>query len=192
MRFSNIFAIGFCQPQNDRTKNGSRRSKNISLSASCPREGKRTFFQNSKKNVYTPFVFWLLSEVRTHAHQESRGTSPRLVFPVECTNKSQICLKNTYPEAKSSTRNIKLHGFDDFDDCGDLHAPAQTGWDWPLPELQKMRFSNTFTIGFCQPQNDRTKNGPRRFKNTSLSVSCPREGKMHFFQNSKKNVYTPL
>ena len=158
----------------------------------APAKAKGHFFKIPKKTCTPPFVFWLLSEARTHAHQESRGTSPRLVFPGECTKKSQICLKNTYPEAKNSTRNIKLQGFVDFDDCGDLHAPAQTGWDWHLPELQKVRFSNTFKIGFCQPQNDRTKNGSRRFKNTSLSVSCPREGKRHFFQNSKKNVYTPL
>ena len=44
--------------------------------------------------------------------------------------KSQVCLKNTYQKAKISTENIKLQGFVDFDDCGDLYAPAQTGWDW--------------------------------------------------------------
>ena len=111
MCFSNTFAIGFCQPQNDRTKNGSRRSKNISLSASCPREGKRTFFQNPKKNVYTPFDFWLLSEARTHAHQESCGTFPRLVFPGECTTKSQVCLKKYVSGSKKLDKKYQTPGF---------------------------------------------------------------------------------
>ena len=111
MCFSNTFAIGFCQPQNDRTKNGSRRSKNISLSASCPREGKRTFFQNSKKNVYTPFDFWLLSEARTHAHQESCGTFPRLVFPGECTTKSRVCLKKYVSGSKKLDKKYQAPGF---------------------------------------------------------------------------------
>ena len=157
-----------------------------------PRRQKDIFSKFQKKRVHPP-LFFGCSRKLVRMHIRNLAEPPQdLFFPGECTKKSQICLKNTYPEAKNSTRNIKLHGFVDFGDCGDLHAPAQTGWDWPLPELQKMRFSNTFTIGFCQPQNDRTKNGSRRFKNTSLSVSCPREGKRHFFQNSKKNVYTPL
>ena len=128
MCFSNTFAIGFCQPQNDLRKNGSRRSKNTSLSVSCPREGKRAFFQNSKKTCMTPSIFGCSRKLVRMPIMNLEEPSQDLFFQVNVQKITCIFKKIRIIEHKPRQQNIKLQGFVDFDDCGDLHALAQTGW----------------------------------------------------------------
>ena len=107
-----------------------------------PPRRQKAFFSKFKKNVYTPLWFLLVLGSSYACPSGISRNPPKTCFSQWMHKHTQVRLKKIRSRKQNNRqKNIKLHGFVNFDDCGDPSTPRNPpgtsggfpGGSWGLP-----------------------------------------------------------